>query len=189
MSQPCLVSPWRTQTKHSSSSETRIEISLKPMNFKSLVERRRLGVGSAPSLLQRIRGSSSGAVTTQRGTEDGHTDTAGLGGRSLAPESGWGTHRGTVAREMTMLAVVAKVTGATPGQGMVGAGGDTYPLSPQSVLGAQGGVGHSPQQHAHICVSCRWLESLLTPMGVWALSGCSCWSSSPSLGEGGMVGA
>ena len=123
------------------------------MNFKSLVERRRLGVGSAPSLLQRIRGSSSGAVTAQRGTGDGHTDTAGLGGRSLAPESGWGTHRGTVAREMTVLAVVAKVTGATPGQGMVGAGGDTYPLSPQSVLGTQGGVGHSPPAAcSHLCV-------------------------------------
>ena len=189
MSQPCLMSPWRTQTKHSSSSETRIEISLKPMNFKSLVERRRLGVGSAPSLLQRMRGSSSGAVTAQRGTEDGHTDTAGLGGRSLAPESGWGMRRGTVAREMTVLAVVAKVTGAIPGQGMVGAGGDTYPLSPQSLYWEHRVGWGTPPSSMLTSVSCRRLESLLPPVGIWALSGCSCWSSSPSSGEGGMVGA
>ena len=48
---------------------------------------------------------------------------------------------------MTVLAVVAKVAGATPGQGMVGAGGDTYPPSPQSLCWEHGvGVGHSPQQ-------------------------------------------
>ena len=48
---------------------------------------------------------------------------------------------------MTVLAVVAKVTGATPGQGMVGAGGDTSPLSPQSLCwDHRVGVGHSPQQ-------------------------------------------
>ena len=46
-----------------------------------------------------------------------------------------------------MLAVVAKVIGATPGQGMVGAGGDTSPLSPQSLCwDHRVGVGHSPQQ-------------------------------------------
>ena len=48
---------------------------------------------------------------------------------------------------MTVLAVVAKVTGATPGQGMVGAGGDTSPLSPQSLYWEHRvGMGHSPQQ-------------------------------------------
>ena len=48
---------------------------------------------------------------------------------------------------MTMLAVVAKVIGATPGQGMVGAGGDTSPLSPQSLYWEHRvGMGHSPQQ-------------------------------------------
>ncbi|XP_048950026.1 coiled-coil domain-containing protein 24 isoform X4 [Canis lupus dingo] len=36
-SQPRLLSPWGTQTKHSSSSETGIEISLKSMDFKILV--------------------------------------------------------------------------------------------------------------------------------------------------------
>ena len=33
------MSPWRTQTKHSSSSEMGIEISLKSMDFKNLVVR------------------------------------------------------------------------------------------------------------------------------------------------------
>ena len=48
---------------------------------------------------------------------------------------------------MTVLAVVAKVTGATPGQGMVGAGGDTSPLSPQSLYWEHRmGMGHCPQQ-------------------------------------------
>ena len=91
---------------------------------------------------------------------------------------------------MTARAVVAKVTGATPGQGMVGAGGDTYPPSPQSLCWEHRvGVGHSPGSCAHIRESCRRLEPLLPTMGIWALSGCSGWTSSPSSGEGGMVGA
>ena len=48
---------------------------------------------------------------------------------------------------MTVLAVVAKVTGATPEQGVVGAGSDTSPLSPESLCWEHRvGVGHSPQQ-------------------------------------------
>lgn len=41
-------------------------------------------------MLQRIRGGSSGVVTAQRGTEDGRTDTAGLGGRSCGSREGVG---------------------------------------------------------------------------------------------------
>ena len=48
---------------------------------------------------------------------------------------------------MTVLAVVAKVTGATPGQGVVGAGGDTSPLSPESLCWEHRvGMGYSPQE-------------------------------------------
>ena len=70
------------------------------MDFKILVVRGWLGVGGAPLLLQRIRGGSSGAVTAQRGMEDGHTDTAGLGGRSSGSREGLG-HMGwgDLARE------------------------------------------------------------------------------------------
>lgn len=51
-------------------------------------------------MLQRIRGGSSGAVTAQRGMEDGHTDTAGLGGRSYGSREGLGhTGWGDLARE------------------------------------------------------------------------------------------
>lgn len=91
---------------------------------------------------------------------------------------------------MTVLAVVAKVTGATPGQGVVGAGGDASPLSPQALSWEHRvGVGHSPSSCAHIWESCRRMGSLLPTMGIWALSGCSGWTSSPSSGEGAMVGA
>ena len=91
---------------------------------------------------------------------------------------------------MTVLAVVAKVTGATPGQGVVGAGGDASPLSPQALSWEHRvGVGHSPSSCTHIWESCRWMGSLLPTMGIWALSGSSGWNSSPSSGEGGMVGA
>lgn len=63
---------------------------------------------------------------------------------------------------MTMLAVVAKVTGATPDQGMVGAGGDTDLLFPQALCWEHRvGVGHSPSSCACTWESCRWLESLL----------------------------
>lgn len=41
-------------------------------------------------MLQRIRGGSSGAVMAQRGTEDGQTDTAGLGGNELGLQRGDG---------------------------------------------------------------------------------------------------
>ena len=61
-----------------------------------------------------------------------------------------------------MLAVVAKVTGATPGQGTLGAGGDTYPRSPQSLCWEHRvGVGLSLGSCAGTWESCRWLESLL----------------------------
>ena len=51
-------------------------------------------------MLQRIRGGSSGAVTAQRGTEDGHTDTAGLRGRSFVSREWLGyTGWGNLARE------------------------------------------------------------------------------------------
>ena len=92
-SQPQLLSPWGTHTKHSSSSETGIEISLKSMDFKILVVHGWVGVGGAPLLLQRIRGGCSGAVTAQRGTEDGQTDTAGggsSGSREGMGHAGWG---------------------------------------------------------------------------------------------------
>ena len=63
---------------------------------------------------------------------------------------------------MTMLAVVAKVTGATPGQGTLGAGGDTYPRSPQSLCWEHRvGVGLSLGSCAGTWESCRRLESLL----------------------------
>lgn len=89
-SQPRLLSPWGTHTKHSSSSETGIEISLKSMDFKILVVHGWVGVGGAPLLLQRIRGGSSRAVTAQRGTENGQTDAAGLGGGSSGSREGMG---------------------------------------------------------------------------------------------------
>ena len=87
-SQPPLLSLWGTQTKHSGSSETGIEISLKSMDFKILVVHGRAGMGGAPLLLQKIRGGSVGAVTAQRGTGDGQMDTAGLGRRSSGSGEG-----------------------------------------------------------------------------------------------------
>lgn len=70
------------------------------MDFKILVVRRWLGVGGTLLLLQRIRGGSSGAVTAQRGTEDGHTDTAALRGRSFVSREWLGhTGWGNLARE------------------------------------------------------------------------------------------
>lgn len=63
------------------------------------------------------------------------------------------------------------------------------PCQPQSLVGVQGGGGACPGSYAHIRESCRWLELLLPTMGSWALSGCSGWTSSPSSGEGGMMGA
>lgn len=54
------------------------------------------GVGGAPLLLQRIRGSSAGSVTAQRGTEDGQMDTVGLGGRSSGSGEGIGHAAGAI---------------------------------------------------------------------------------------------
>lgn len=58
------------------------------MDFKILVAHGWAGVGNAPLLLQRIRGYLVGAVTAQRGTEDGQVDTAGFGGGDRVRELG-----------------------------------------------------------------------------------------------------
>lgn len=66
------------------------------MDFKILVVHGWAGAGSAPLLLQRIRGGSSRAVTVQRGTEDRQTDTAGLEGRGSGFREGMGHTAGAI---------------------------------------------------------------------------------------------
>lgn len=91
---------------------------------------------------------------------------------------------------MTALAVVTKMTAAVLARAWQRAG-ETPDLCLTSLcVGSTGwGWGHSPGSCAHIRESWRRLEPLLPTMGIWALSGCSGWTSKPSSGEGIMVGA
>lgn len=90
---------------------------------------------------------------------------------------------------MTALAVVAKVTAVALVRAWWGQVATPVHCLP-SLHGESTGWGWgSPGSCAHIRESCRRLEPLLPTMGIWALSGCSGWTSSPSSGEGSMVGA
>lgn len=94
---------------------------------------------------------------------------------------------------MTTLPVVTKVTAAALARAWQGQVVTPIPCLPSLCGGSTGGGGvldgPSPGSRAHIRESCRRLEPLLPTMGIWALSGCSGWTSSPSSGEGGRVGA